>query len=150
MLSTFHTIISLPFGLALYNPFLIFVCAFVAHLFSDTLLHWNIYPHHYKKYPFGLVALDVLGGIAISYALLGNYVLSISILAAIAGGNAPDVLHAFWSFLQEPTRKKAPAWIRHAFAFHEKIQRETESPSLGLISQIIVGGIAAILVLLWK
>lgn len=150
MLSTFHTIISLPFGLALYNPFLIFACAFVAHLFSDTLLHWNIYPHHYKKYPFGLVALDVLGGIAVSYALLGNYVLSVSILAAIAGGNAPDVLHAFWSFLQEPTRKQAPTWVRKAFAFHERIQRETESAPLGLISQIIVGGLAAILVLLWK
>lgn len=147
MLSIAHTIISLPLGVAFTNPFLIFFAAFFMHFVLDTFLHWNIYPHHYKKYPFLLVGIDVVSGLVLSYLLLENSMFTVSVLAAIAGGNAPDVFHAFWSFLKKDTRKHMPRFIRASFAFHEKIQWETESPLLGGLSQIVLGGIAIFLTL---
>ncbi|MEK7498984.1 MAG: hypothetical protein AAB649_00065, partial [Patescibacteria group bacterium] len=88
MLSFSHTLISLPFGLTLTNPLLIFIAAFLMHLISDMFLHWNIYPHHYKSYPFFRVGVDVLSGLVFSYLLLSNALFTLPVLAAIAGGNA--------------------------------------------------------------
>lgn len=137
MLSLSHTIISLPFGLAFTNPLIIFLGAFLMHLVSDMFLHWNIYPHHFKRYPFFLVGLDVISGLIASYIILNNSLFTIPILTAIAGGNAPDVLHAFWSFLGKTRQKHAPAFVQWAFRFHEIIQRETESPLIGGLWQIV-------------
>lgn len=147
MLSLAHTIISLPFGLAFTNPFLIFIGAFLMHLVSDMALHWNIYPHHYKKYPFLLVALDCASGIVLSILLLGNTAFTIPVLAAILGGNMPDILHAFWSFMGKTRQKRTPKLIQHVFAFHENIQWETESPLIGGLSQVIFCSIAISLTL---
>jgi hypothetical protein len=112
---------------------------------SDTFLHWNIYPQKYKKYPFFLVGMDVFSGLILSYILLQNTMFTLPVLAAIAGGNAPDVFHAFWSFMGKKRQKKTPRFVQAAFRFHEKIQWETESPLKGGLSQILVGGTAIIL-----
>jgi hypothetical protein len=150
MLSAAHTIISLPFGLALTNPFVAFFGAFLMHLVCDMLLHWNIYPHQYKRYPVILVGADILAGIAASFFILHGNIWNISIWAAIAGGNMPDVLHALWSFLEERKKKSAPAWIQWIFNFHEDIQWETENPLIGGLSQIILCTIAIAITLLWN
>ncbi len=150
MLSLSHTIISLPFGLIFTNPLVIFVAAFVMHLVSDMFLHWNIYPQNYKRYPFFLVGLDVLSGLGITYLLLNNTLFTLPILAAIAGGNSPDVLHAFWSFMGKKRQKSTPRFVQAAFLFHEEIQRETESPLLGGLSQVLLGGIAIVLTLVLR
>lgn len=147
MLSLSHTIISLPFGLIFASPLAAFAGAFIMHLVSDMFLHWNIYPHHYKKYPFFLVGMDVLSGLVVSYLLLSNTFFTLPVLAAIAGGNAPDVLHAFWSFMGKKKQQMTPRFVQAAFKFHEDIQWETESPLVGGLSQILVGGIAIILTL---
>jgi hypothetical protein len=148
MLSRAHTLVSLPFGITLQNPILIFATAFLMHLCADTLTHWNIYPERFKRYPFALVALDVFGGLVISYALLGNIAFTLPILSAIAGGNAPDIFHAFWEFAGKRRQKKAPLVIQRFFIFHDHLQSETESIALGLISQVILSGIAIAIILL--
>lgn len=150
MLSAAHTIISLPFGLLFTNPLMAFGGALLMHLFSDTLLHWNIYPHQYKKYPVFLVSIDILSGLIASYAILNTTALSIPVLAAIAGGNAPDVAHALWSFTSSTTKKHAPMWMRSVFQFHEDIQRETQSPLAGGLSQVILCSIAIVLTLVLR
>lgn len=150
MLSAAHTIISLPFGLAFANPLLAFISALLMHLVCDMLLHWNIYPQNYKKYPFILVGIDVAVGLIISYFLLGNGVFTVPIMAAIAGGNAADVAHALWKFLLPQKRKDAPGGVQAIFYFHEKIQWETESPLLGGLSQVILCTIAIFLILSLK
>ena len=145
MLSIAHTIISIPFGIFFKNPVLAFSVAFLMHLFCDHLLHWNIYPHKMAKYPFLLVALDVISGLGASYLIAGNAVFTVSVLAAIAGGNTPDILHALWGMLAKNQRKNAPKLIRTFFAFHVNIQRETDSIPKGLVSQIVLGGLAIII-----
>lgn len=142
MLSAAHTLVSIPLGLAFQNPIFVFITAAIMHVGSDMILHWNIYPHKYKTYPFFLVGIDVLGGVAIAYAFLGDQLFTLPVLAAIAGGNAPDVAHALWSFMKKSTQKSAPKWVRAWFIFHEKVQWETESPITGLIPQIIATAIA--------
>ncbi len=145
MLSVSHTIISLPFGLLLNNPFISFCATFCMHLLSDMMLHWNIYPHHYKKYPYIQVAIDIASGLLLAYALLDTRMFSLPILAAIAGGNAPDVLHGVWSFMPSAAKARAPKWVKSWFSFHKRIQWETDSPLVGGLSQIIVGGLAIML-----
>lgn len=147
MLSAFHTIISLPFGLAFANPLVIFIGAFLMHLVSDMFLHWNIYPHHYKHYPFFLIGIDVLSGICISYIFLQQELFTLPVLAAVAGGNTPDILHAFWTLAGKQRQKHTPRFVQEVFRFHETIQRETESPLIGGLSQVIIGGIAIALTL---
>ncbi|MDA1168996.1 MAG: hypothetical protein O3A36_01505 [bacterium] len=147
MLSFSHTIISLPFGFAFTNVFVIFLGAFLMHLVSDMFLHWNIYPHHFKRYPFFLVSLDVVSGLVASYIILDNSLFAIPILVAIAGGNAPDILHAAWSFMGKNRQKRSPKSIQAIFHFHEIIQRETPSPLVGGLWQIVFCSIAIILTL---
>lgn len=142
MLSLSHTLISLPFGLAFSNPVVAFIGALLMHLVSDMPLHWNIYPENYKKYPFFLVGIDVVLGLAVSFVLLGNTMFSLSVLAAIAGGNTPDALHAFWKFMSLKKRKSMPRFIQNVFAFHENIQWETESPLVGGLSQVLFCAVA--------
>lgn len=142
MLSIAHSIISIPFGILFQNPVLAFVSSFAIHLVCDRMLHWNIYPHHYKKYPFLLVALDVVAGLGASYLIAGNTVFTVSVLFAIAGGNMPDILHAGYSALSKRQKKALPKWVLSCFYFHEDIQRETDSIPKGLVSQITMSTVA--------
>lgn len=120
------------------------------HLVSDMFLHWNIYPHHFKRYPFFLVGIDVVSGLLASYFILNNSLFTIPILAAIAGGNAPDIFHAFWSFMGKDRQKRSPKSIQAAFQFHERIQRETESPLVGGLWQIVFCSVAIVLVIILR
>ncbi|HSX24373.1 MAG TPA: hypothetical protein VLG69_00175 [Candidatus Andersenbacteria bacterium] len=145
MLSLAHTIISIPFGIIFQNPLLAFLSAFIMHFICDRFLHWNIYPHKMPTYPFIWIAFDVVLGLGLAYLIAGNTVFTISILAAILGGNMPDILHAFWSMLTIHQKKVFPRFITSYFNFHESIQRETDSIPRGLISQIVLGIIAIII-----
>ena len=147
MLSFSHTLASLPFGVAAPNIVIAFIGAFLFHLFCDHLLHWNIYPHHFKKYPFGLVAIDVIGGFFVAFLIVGDKITDPFLLAAILGGNMPDILHAGWELAGKDRRSKWPHFIQRFFFFHHRIQRETLSPLKGLISQLIV--VALSLLALW-
>lgn len=134
MLSLSHTIISLPFAIVLNNPVLIFLAAFVWHIFCDTLLHWNIYPRVGHRYPRELVALDIGAGLLLGWFCTGDAFFSLPVLAAIAGGNAPDILHGLWDMFTPP-KAGLPPIIRAAFTFHDRSQLETNSAAAGLISQ---------------
>lgn len=145
MLSLTHTLISLPFASYLDAPVLIFMSAFVFHFFADTLLHWNIYPDHFKRYPYGLIALDVAAGVVLSWLWLGSAVLSVPVVAAIAGGNAPDILQALWDKLPLSIRTNRFALpISRAARFHDRLQRETTNKLHGLAWQIVLIALAYI------
>lgn len=146
MLSVAHTLISLPFGVYLTNPWLIFFAAALFHLFCDTLLHWNIYPDQMKKYPVLAVALDVLGGLVLAWLALGTNIFTLPILAAIAGGNMPDVLHGLWELFGRKKTKATAGW-HIIFRWHDSLQKETNQVFPGLASQIILIGIALCLIL---
>lgn len=144
MLSATHTLISLPFGIFLQNPLIIFSAAFVFHLFSDTLLHWNIFPYKYKRYPFQLVTIDILAGLILAWMFVGNDLISLPVLAAIAGGNAPDVLSTLWDMTKQRQRSRWLIWAAPFFNFHDRLQFETTNAAKGLISQIILVLLAAL------
>lgn len=149
MLSLTHSLVSLPFGLYLDHPLLILIVTFGFHLACDTLLHWNIYPRHFSSYPYFLIALDIGGGVVLAAALVGPHaLLSLPLLAALLGGNLPDVLQAAWEFTPVTRRKYWPSLLRTFFHFHDRIQRETTNVAAGLISQIALGGISVLLLLL--
>lgn len=148
MLALTHTLISLPFGLYFQSPLLAFIAAFLWHLFADSLLHWNIYPQNYKRYPYELVALDVITGLGISYLVVGPATFFLwPMLAAIAGGNMPDILHTLRELTPPDKRDRYFSWGNLFFRFHHAVQKETPSVLRGLISQIVL--IAIALWLIW-
>ncbi len=146
MLSLAHTVLSLPFGIYIDNIFIIFAAAFVGHLLFDTVLHWNIYPDRFSRYPFELVALDVFAGLGLAYFITGDQFFETRTLVAIAGGNAPDVLHGLWEFMSKPTRKKYFSWAQPFFTFHDKLQLETKSVWRGLAWQVVGIAIVAFII----
>lgn len=145
MLSFTHTIISLPLAYYFENPLLIFVAAVVVHLLADTFLHWNLFPEQSKRWFYPLVALEVAGGLAGTWLLVGDDLLTRPVFVAIAGGNAPDVVHQLWELLTPRQRKKYFAWARPLFTFHSSLQAETFRIGRGLISQIIFIAVAIFL-----
>lgn len=138
MLSATHTLISLPFAVYLQNPVVIFLAAFVFHLFADTLLHWNIFPFQFKKYPFAWVALDIASGLVAAFLLTGQQFFTIPIWAAIIGGNLPDVWHGLWEYIHDHHKDKYFWYLKPFFTWHDNLQLETLSPALGLISQALL------------
>jgi len=147
VLSLTHTIISLPFGVYFENPLFIFLAAAALHFAADMLPHWNIYPQNFSRFPYGLVALDVIGGLGMAFALVGNDLFTIPVLAAIAGGNAPDIAHCLWLIAGgEKQPRKTSSWLNAPLNFHHRIQFELVSPAKGLISQAIGMLIAVILI----
>jgi hypothetical protein len=147
MLSLAHTLISLPWGVYLDNPMLVFVIAAALHFAADMLPHWNIYPQNFSRFPYELIALDIVAGLGIAFVLLGNDLLTLPILVAIAGGNAPDIAQCLWLLAGgEKEPRRFPAWFNVPFLFHHRIQFELASPLKGLISQIIGAAIAIVLI----
>jgi len=149
MLSLSHTLISLPFAFYFQNPFLIFAAAFLFHFFCDTLLHWNIYPDNFKKYPVALVAADIIGGLILTYLFIGNQLFTIPILAAIAGGNAPDILQGLWGFTPKKVKDTYFSWAKPAFSWHHNLQLETDNFWQGIISQIVLIAISITIIKTW-
>lgn len=146
MLSLTHTIISLPFAAYLQNPVIIFTAAFLFHLLTDSILHWNI-DSKKQPYPYKFVALDVLGGIVIAALISLNHLPIWSTMAAILGGNAPDIIQALWNILGSTKHSKYILWLKPFSIFHQRIQRETNNIPQGLASQIILIALALTLVL---
>jgi|SRR3989344_3858151 len=138
MLSLTHTIISLPFGAYMDNPWLILAATTVFHFFADTILHWNIYPAKFKSYPYALVGLDIASGVVAAWLLTGSQFLTIPIWAAIIGGNLPDILQALWDFLDKRIKDTYLPAMKPIFTWHDRLQLETASPAIGLLSQGIL------------
>lgn len=146
MLSLAHTITSLPFAVYLQNPFLIFAAAFLFHLLTDSILHWNIDPSQ-RPYPYKFVAIDVLGGIVLASFISTNRLPFWPITFAIIGGNLPDIIQALWDIFGPTKHSKYIMWLKPFFIFHKRIQRETTNIPQGLASQIILIALALTLVL---
>lgn len=135
MLSVTHTIVSLPVGVHVPQPVLAFGIAFLLHLFVDTLLHWNIYVDKHR-WPYFWTAVDVLGGLAVAYLLLSQKILTAPVLAAILGGNLPDIWGGVAGLWQRLGGKAVDYEQHSAFLrFHAGLQHETSSPWKGLVWQ---------------
>lgn len=147
MLSLAHTLISIPFGIYLENPIIIFLAAATFHFFCDTLLHWNVYPDKYQHYPYGHIAVDVLGGVAVAWLLTGNEFFTLPILAAITGGNFPDIAQAPWEWISPKNKKKFPKLLKIPFHWHDQLQLETPDVFIGMISQLILITVSILLIL---
>ena len=137
MLAIAHTITSAAVGVAVPNAPFAFAISFLLHLFLDTFLHWNLFYHRHRPF-FTLVALDLCGGLLIVFLLLGRDAVSAPVLAAIIGGNLPDVV-GLPSILLKKTN--------YAFhRFHERLQLETTSLRRGILSQVIAIVVALALI----
>ncbi|PIT98365.1 MAG: hypothetical protein COT71_01120 [Candidatus Andersenbacteria bacterium CG10_big_fil_rev_8_21_14_0_10_54_11] len=147
MLSLAHTLISLPLAAYLHHPLMIFFAAIILHFLADTILHWNIFYDEYEHYPYTAISLDVLGGILAAYVIVGHSLPANSAIAAIAGGNAPDVLDGIWSLLKKTPARPLLAWLQPYFSFHDKLQHETYNKRAGLLTQAAAVSFAIILVL---
>lgn len=126
VLAVTHTLASAAIGTAVPNAPAAFGIAFVVHLLSDALLHWNIYPGKHRPLVLWVV-LDVLGGLFLVYWLAPERFFTAPVLAAILGGNLPDIHAGVWTVLNLPKDR----FLR----FHSRIQRETEHPARGLVWQ---------------
>ncbi|MFH1354029.1 MAG: hypothetical protein ABIH36_01960 [bacterium] len=146
VLSATHTIISLPLGVYLQNPFLIFAAAFLLHLLADSILHWNIDPNK-RPYPYTLVAIDVLGGITLALLITINRLPLRPAVIAMIGSNTPDIIHTLYNLLGPVTHTKYLNWLKPLFHFHNHIQRETNNIPRGLVFQITLVALALTLVL---
>lgn len=147
MLSLSHTLISLPLGVYLTNPLQIFIAAFVLHILCDMVLHWNIYPHHYPTFPYKRVALDVVAGPVIAYFFLGSQLFTLPVVAAMAGGNMPDVLHSLYFILKQRQQQRLVRRLNPFFYWHDRLQVETNDPLTGLIPQALLVGLSLVLIL---
>lgn len=145
MLSLAHTVISLPLGVFWQHPILVFSLAFVGHFLLDAIYHWNIYPPYHPKFPVFLVFLDIVGGFVIAWFVVGEDIVSLPILAAIIGGNAPDVAQTLWFLLGKPRSKRFP-FLTYLFDVHDRIQWETHSVVKGLIPQLTISFLAILLI----
>lgn len=145
MMSTAHTLASLPFGLYFPTLPLIFLLSFIWHFFLDSLPHWNLHPGDFRRHPrlfFVMAALDVFGGLIAARVIFGPAIFTAPLLAAIIGGNLPDVLQAVYDNLY----RGHPRWLNWAvpfFKFHNRIQWELPGVWQGLISQIIIVSLSA-------
>lgn len=150
VLAITHTMTSAAIGMHVQSVPFAFALAFLFHLFADTLLHWNIYLDKHR-WPYFWVAMDVLGGLLAAYWLTPEQFFTGPMLAAVLGGNLPD-LWAGGLDLRQKLRAKgrsgqsAPAMAKDAFyRFHEGIQNETLSPARGLAWQIVLLTVALVL-----
>lgn len=140
MLATTHTITSAALGSQMQSPALAFGAAFLLHLLTDSLLHWNIYIDRHR-WPYLWVALDVVGGLAVTSLLLPQRFFTLPVLAAIVGGNLPDIWGGLWDLakvLSKKTYRSKGAFLR----FHNGLQHETISPVKGLAWQVLLVALA--------
>ncbi len=147
MLSLAHTLISLPLGIYFQNPVLIFCAAFALHLLCDMVIHWNIFPQHYRRFPYIQVALDVIAGPLVAYLFLGQRLFTMPVWAAILGGNVPDVLHTSWILLRQHRKQHYLRWLNPFFHWHHHIQVETTHLLIGLTPQLLLVSLSLVLVL---
>lgn len=146
VLAVTHTLVSLPIGAHVESAPAAFALAFLVHLFLDTLLHWNVYIERHR-WPYVWVALDVVGALALAYWLVPDRFFTAPMLAAIAGGNVPDVILGLIDLLRKFGLRRTPKHREHWFIrFHDGLQNETLSPAKGLAWQVAASAAAIWLV----
>lgn len=136
VLAITHTMTSAAIGASVSSVPFAFALAFLFHLFADTLLHWNIYVDTHR-WPYFWVAVDVFGGLLAAYWLTPEQFFTAPILAAVLGGNLPDIAAGISDLLKRPKG----VFLR----FHEGLQNETLSPARGLAWQIVLLTVALVL-----
>lgn len=152
MLAVTHTIMSVTIGMHVQQPAYAFALAFILHNFADTLLHWNIYVDKHR-WPYAWVVLDVVGALAAAYWLAPDRFLTPAMLAAILGGNLPDiwgngiiVLRALRARLARRPLMRLPSLLvrvhQQFLDFHDGLQYETVSATRGLVWQVVLSGVA--------
>lgn len=134
MLSTAHTLTSLPFAFIFDNPVAILGSTIIWHFISDMVLHWNIDPKDYPSFPYIRVGLDVVIGPLITLCAIRAQTFSTPVILAVFGGNLPDIIHGFWYIANEKYRRRMSGLLPF-FRFHEAIQWETKRVIPGLIPQ---------------
>jgi len=117
------------------SPLLAFAAAFGLHLFADTLLHWNIYVDRHR-WPYLWVVLDVIAALAFTYWIAPAKFLTVPVLAAILGGNLPDLWGGLWDLAQVLIKKNLYHSKGAFLRFHDRLQYETFSPWKGLWRQV--------------
>lgn len=133
VLAVTHTITSAAIGAQVSSVPFAFSLAFLFHLFLDTLLHWNIYTDRHR-WPYVWILVDVLGGLLLAYALIPERFFTAPVLAAVFGGNLPDLWHGGLDLLAR-IRKSLVKNRGAFFRFHEGLQNETTSVRKGLLWQ---------------
>ncbi len=133
MLAVTHTITSAAIGAQVDSAPFAFSLAFLFHLFADTLLHWNIYTHKHR-FPYAWIGVDILGGVLLAAWLAAENFSTAPVLAAIVGGNLPDLWHGSLDLL-EKIRRRSLSNKGVFFRFHEGLQHETYSAPKGLLWQ---------------
>jgi len=149
MLSTTHTIMSVAIGAQMERAPLAFLTAFLLHLLADTLLHWNIYTDRHR-WPYFWAMLDVCGGIVAAYWIAPDRFFTAPMLAAVVGGNLPDlwangvdVLRRLRAGLARAQAARRPASSlrrlhQSLLDVHDALQYETMSPTRGLAWQVLL------------
>lgn len=137
MLAVTHTVTSAAIGAHVQSVPFAFGIALVFHLLADTLLHWNIYTDRHR-WAYGWIVVDVLGGLLLTYWLIPERFATAPVLAAILGGNLPDIWHGGLDVLQHIAPRHARMLRRFFIPFHEKLQHETLSPVRGLAWQAVL------------
>lgn len=167
MLAVTHAVTSVAIGTQVESAPFAFLLALLFHCFADTLLHWNIYLDVHR-WPYAWAALDVLAGVLLGFTLAPQEFLTAPVLAALAGGNLPDVWHGALSWYRKrhgprraprlvyqgvPVSATFRLWqlasgFQEAFyRFHQRLQNETPSPVKGLAWQVVLLVGAVLLVL---
>lgn len=134
MLMTTHAVIGAATVSAIPNPYLYIPLAFSSHFFLDAIPHYD--PHVIKisknKKFISLMLVDLFSAIVMSVALI-CYTQNIYLLIGIFLATIMDLdvlLHL---------RKSIPKiFPRKLSRYHHKIQNETQSLILGLLTQLLV------------
>ena len=144
MLAVTHTVASAAIGAHVQSVPFAFGIAFLFHHLADTLLHWNIYTDRHR-WPYAWIVLDVLGGLLLAYWLMPDQFVTAPVLAAIVGGNIPDIWHGGLDVLARLIPHRTQTFRSFYIPLHEKLQNETLSPAKGLVWQAILIVVAVLL-----
>lgn len=123
------------------RPWLAFGAAFLFHFLADTFLHWNIYTDRHR-WAYAWAAADVAGGLLLAYGLMPDRFFSAPVLAAMLGGNLPDIFNGVRDLRQKLRDVKPPVSKGWFFRFHEAVQLETLRPARGLAWQVVFAAVA--------
>lgn len=143
-----HTIVGAAIAVKVGNPALALPLALASHFVLDPIPHWN--PHLYtelkrdgkvssrsKLFMVGDVVLSLVLGSFIAFKMLPNITLFIVVLLGAFAAVFPDLIKApFYLF-----GVKHPLLVRYV-EVERSIQGETNKPILGILTQVLVTGVA--------
>ncbi len=136
MLSTAHTIISVTLATFSPHPALVFVQAFTIHFVADKVLHWNFLIDDQHNYPIIPGLADASLGVLFAWVIIGNQIFSPVYIAAILGGNLPDIIVGLWHITHPHRHKPTQKIIKLFYSFHNRVQTETTKIIPGLFFQV--------------